>query len=306
MNNSPDISVIIPIYNTGALLQETINSVLNQTFKNFELLLINDGSNDLKTLEIINSQTDNRIKIINQINSGVAVSRNRGIAEAKGQYLAFLDHDDLFLPEKLTNLKSIMDKDSEIIMTYSSIIPFGDLSKPLFKLPIVQNLTPSHLISRNYIYSMSCVMCRKNLIEKYQINFDNACVPCDDWDFHIQCAIHGKIICADKPLIQYRLHADNQSNDLIKMYVAGNHVIRKNLQKLPQIAESSNFSKRQLRKSIFKTLSIHYYGLAYQYIFVHHNLLKGAYNLLKTYRYAPFSFKISKYIFKKLNEKLQK
>ena len=146
MNNVPEISVVIPVFNTGKILQQTIDSVLSQTFENFELLLINDGSSDDDTLEILRSQVDSRIRVITQINGGVASARNRGISEAIGQYIAFLDHDDLFLPEKLAELKSILDKDSKMIMAYSSIIPFGDLTKTIFDLPPIHNLDILQLI----------------------------------------------------------------------------------------------------------------------------------------------------------------
>ena len=84
MNNVPEISVVIPVFNTGKILQQTIDSVLSQTFENFELLLINDGSSDDDTLEILRSQVDSRIRVITQINGGVASARNRGISEAIG------------------------------------------------------------------------------------------------------------------------------------------------------------------------------------------------------------------------------
>ena len=306
MNNSPDISVVIPVYNTGKILQETINSVLNQTFKNFELLLINDGSNDFETLEVINSQTDDRIKIINQINSGVAASRNRGIDEAKGKYIAFLDHDDLFLPDKLTVLKAIMDQDSEIIMAYSSIIPFGDLSKPIFDLPPIHNLNVVQLIYKNHIYSMSCIMVRKDLIKKYQICCDKICVPCDDWDFHLQCAMHGKIECSETPLIKYRLHQNNQSNDLFKMVFAGNIVSQKILKNIPHIAQVSGFSEKLLRKNAFHAMANHYYVLAYQYLIINRDYFTGIYYIIKTIRCEPFAFRLTKSIIKKIKAKLIK
>lgn len=89
------ISIIIPVYNTGEILRRTINNVLNQTMRDFELILVNDGSTD-NSLSICNeySKKDSRIVVINKKNSGICNSRNRGIKEAKGEYIAFLDHDD--------------------------------------------------------------------------------------------------------------------------------------------------------------------------------------------------------------------
>ncbi len=95
------ISIIIPVYNAEKFLDETINTVLNQTYKNFELILVNDGSKD-KSVGVIKKYNDKRIKLIdNKNNKGAALSRNDGIRKAKGRYICFLDADDLWNKEKL-------------------------------------------------------------------------------------------------------------------------------------------------------------------------------------------------------------
>lgn len=101
MTDHPAISVIIPAYNAANSLEEAVSSVLAQSFENFEVIIVNDGSAD-KTPEIINALTDNRIRAIHHPgNQGAAAARNSGIAAARGHYVAFLDADDLWLPEKL-------------------------------------------------------------------------------------------------------------------------------------------------------------------------------------------------------------
>ena len=121
-----EISVIIPVFNTGMILKNTIESVLDQTFTDFELIIVDDGSTDSTTAGVLNCQTDRRIRIIHQENSGVAAARNRGIREARGRYIAFLDHDDLYLPEKLEVLKSLLDETADAVLAYSPVIPFGE------------------------------------------------------------------------------------------------------------------------------------------------------------------------------------
>ena len=208
------------------------------------------------------------------------------------------------MPEKLAELKSILDKDSKMIMAYSSIIPFGDLTKTIFDLPPIHNLDILQLIYKNRIYSMSCVMVRRDLINKYQISFDSTCVPCDDWDFHLQCAMRGRIDCADKPLIKYRLYANNQSNDLFKMSDAGRMVSQKILKNITRIAEISGVPLKQLQKNVFHALANHYYGLAYQNLIIKHKYGRGIYFLCKTFRYEPFSFRLTKSIIKIIKRKL--
>ncbi len=99
----PSISVIVPLYNKEAYIAKTLDSVLNQTYQNYEILIINDGSTD-KSTDIINTYTDTRIHLVNQENKGVAAARNLGIEIAKSELIAFLDADDEWLPEYLETI----------------------------------------------------------------------------------------------------------------------------------------------------------------------------------------------------------
>jgi glycosyltransferase involved in cell wall biosynthesis len=105
---TPKISVILPVYNAQSYLRESIDSILNQSFQDFELIMINDGSTD-SSLSIMESYTDQRIRIINQTNAGLPVSLNRAIAQAQGQYLARQDADDICLPERLAKQFAYLD-----------------------------------------------------------------------------------------------------------------------------------------------------------------------------------------------------
>lgn len=101
--HKPFFSVVIPLYNKQNHVKETIESVLSQTFQNFEILVVNDGSIDY-SVQIVESIKDNKIRIINQENQGVSIARNTGIKEANAQYIAFLDADDLWLPNFLETI----------------------------------------------------------------------------------------------------------------------------------------------------------------------------------------------------------
>ena len=96
----PKVSVIIPTYNAMTYLPETVESVLRQTYSNFELLIIDDGSSD-QTVQWVSQLVDSRVRLISQENQGASVARNTGIAHAQGEYVAFLDADDLWEPTKL-------------------------------------------------------------------------------------------------------------------------------------------------------------------------------------------------------------
>ncbi|WRH68471.1 MAG: glycosyltransferase family A protein [Planktothrix sp. GU0601_MAG3] len=112
------ISVVIPAYNAENTIQETINSVLNQTFEDFEIIVINDGSTD-STLNIVSGINAPRIKIFSYPNSGAAVSRNRGFAVATGEYIALLDADDLWTPNKLESQYQALQTNPQAAVAYS-------------------------------------------------------------------------------------------------------------------------------------------------------------------------------------------
>ena len=110
------VSIIMPSYNTGKFIKETINSVLNQTYNNWELIIVDDCSTD-DTEEIVNAIKDNRIKFLkNSTNSGAAISRNKAIKEAKGKWIAFLDSDDLWKKEKIEKQIKFMKKNNDYAM----------------------------------------------------------------------------------------------------------------------------------------------------------------------------------------------
>ena len=301
----PEISVVIPVYNTGKILQETIDSVLDQTFENFELIIIDDGSTDPETLNILKVQSDRRIRLIRQQNSVVAYARNRGIAEARGNYIAFLYHDDLFLPEKLMTAKKIMEENPECITVYSGIIPCGEPDGNILHLPETEVPDFAALLERNLIYSMSCVMIRRQFSENHRISFDPVCAPCDDWDFHLQCALHGKICRMPHPMTQYRFHSGNQSKNQIKMYLAGIKVIRKYYKKIRELVRISGLSYPVLRRKICYALSEHYYGLAFQFL-INKNFKAVLQNVLSAFFYRPFSAKVPCFIWKKIVGKFRR
>ena len=121
LNRVVDISIIIPIYNGDRFLSETIDSVLSQTYKNFEIIIVDDGSTD-NTYQVLShyiERFDPRVQYSYQKNQGVATARNKGFALARGQYIAFLDQDDVYLPQKLEKQVAIFVRYPEIGIVHS-------------------------------------------------------------------------------------------------------------------------------------------------------------------------------------------
>lgn len=129
MTTIPAISVVIPLYNKGLYIQRAIKSVLNQTYKNFELIVVDDGSTDGGD-QIVEGLADPRIRLIRQENGGVSAARNRGIAEAKAELVAFLDADDEWLPEKLQLQFDFLERYPDIKWTAGAFIQYRD-DKPV-------------------------------------------------------------------------------------------------------------------------------------------------------------------------------
>lgn len=124
------VSIIMPSWNTGKFISESIHSVLNQTYTNWELLIVDDCSTD-NTNDVVNTFSDNRIKYFkNEKNSGAALTRNRAIKEARGEWIAFLDSDDLWKPEKLEKQINFMKKNN-YSFTYHEYVKIDEDSNPL-------------------------------------------------------------------------------------------------------------------------------------------------------------------------------
>ncbi|NPA53714.1 MAG: glycosyltransferase family 2 protein [Aquificae bacterium] len=162
------VSIITPSYKSKKFIKKTIESVLNQTYKNWEMIIVDDCSPD-KSNEIIQEyiKKDNRIKLIKlSKNSGPAVARNTAIKEAKGRYIAFLDADDLWLPEKLEKQISFMEE-KNLPMTYSSYYMIDEEDNPVGEYIVEPVLTYKKLLKRNMVGCLTGIYDTKKLGKVY-------------------------------------------------------------------------------------------------------------------------------------------
>jgi glycosyltransferase involved in cell wall biosynthesis len=231
------VSVVIPVYNRGARLRATIDSVLTQTiFDCCEIILVNDGSTD-ETRQILEYSygQHSQIKIIHQSNSGVAEARNRGLKEACGEYVAFLDHDDIWLPEKLElQLEAFRGrpKTGVVYCCWIEVNETGVLVADDQQLIRSSHWQPktgrvfNDLIPRNLIVSMSVPLIRTRLVREIG-GFDPKTAPSDDWDLWLRlarCCEFGYVPCE---LVIYVRHGSQQSNDSIIMWRSMQRVLVK-------------------------------------------------------------------------------
>lgn len=212
--NKIKVSVIIPAYNAETFLSRTIQSALNQTFRDFELIIVDDGSTD-NTKEIVRKfQVNNsQIKYFLKENSGgPAGPKNLGLKKSKGKFIAFLDHDDEWLPEKLEeqveSFENSTDSKLGIIICYPVLVHSN--KKKIFEIPSLEEETFKKILLGNFIYSCSGVMIKKEVIEKVGY-FDEKLKYADDWDMWIRIIFRYNLSIIKKPLFYHHIRGENVS-----------------------------------------------------------------------------------------------
>ena len=209
MNNL--VSVIMPVYNAEAFVAEAIDSVLAQTYPRWELIVIDDGSTDASP-EVLNRYTDPRIVTIRQQNKGEGGARNTGLDRARGEYIGFLDADDVFLPTALTNLVGYLRQHDEVDVAIADGYYCDEVLRPLRRLSecrprIYEGMILEPLLLSPLVVSVPvCMMARKSSIDASQVRFDETLRYGVDWDFWIQLARQARYGSLPELTGLYRLH----------------------------------------------------------------------------------------------------
>ena len=214
----PEISIIIPAYNAESTLIETIESVLQQTFIDFEILVINDGSQD-RTKPLAEAISDPRLQVFTYPNGGVCAARNRGISLAKGKYIAFLDADDLWTRDKLELQWAALQEHPQAGVAYSSTCVMNMNSHqgfptfhPSLKAEWGEKVYEKLLV-QNFIHSGSNPLIRQEAIAGVG-EFDFACGSAADWDYWLRLAKNWPFVAVPQYQILYRRSPDSMSLDV--------------------------------------------------------------------------------------------
>jgi len=197
------LTVVMPVYNGEKYLQEAIDSVLAQTFEDFELLVIDDASKD-HSVEIIQSYTDPRIRLVrNPVNSGVAHVRNLGLQEAKGEFLAWMDCDDLIDPKKFQIQIDFLRKKPKVGICGTWLTRFGEGRSILSKSPTDPGLIKATLIFYPSVWNATA-MFRMEFIRKAQLQYDTRLAVAEDYNFYFDASFHFPIENISESLYFYR------------------------------------------------------------------------------------------------------
>ncbi len=209
------ITVIIPTYNRERFLSRTVTSVLNQSFSDFELVVVDDGSTD-NTKKIIEGfqKKDSRIKYIWQKNSGgPARPKNEGIKKAKGKYIAFLDSDDEWFPEKLEKQLSLITETKNVGIVRCNFWEISNGKKKKINIAKKTENYFSKILEKCFIRSSSSVMVPSYVIKKIGF-FDESFRLADDWDMWIRILKRYNFDFVEEPLFNYYVHSQNISGDI--------------------------------------------------------------------------------------------
>ncbi len=207
----PLISIIIPVYNGESTIQETICSIWAQTFQDYELIVVNDGSTD-STLSILQTYTDPRLRVISTTNQGLAATRNVGIKHALGKYISFIDADDLWTPDKLeSQLDALLKDTTGASVAYSWTSPFeeGIVYSP--NQTRICGYVYEYLLLENFIASGSNILVEKALIDEVG-GFDEELRYCEDWEFYLRLAAVSPFVVVPRGQILYRITSTSMSS----------------------------------------------------------------------------------------------
>ncbi|MBI4834400.1 MAG: glycosyltransferase [Planctomycetes bacterium] len=205
----PKISVVIAAYNNGKFLPEVLESIFSQTEKNFEIIVVDDASED-NTQEIMQQYRNRVVYVRLAANGGSAIAWNKAIELAKGEYIVLAAADDVWMPDRLELQAKVLDEKPEISLVYGKCITVDEKGNPL-KEDIIHKTHPAgkvflELFSRDNFMPASTVMFRKALLAKSGM-LDSAFRLCQDYDFYMRLARYSEAAFVDKVLVKYRKHA---------------------------------------------------------------------------------------------------
>lgn len=259
---SPRVSVIIPTYNRSQALRATVESVLAQTFADWELIIVDDGSTD-DTLEVARSFTDQRVTVCTQANARHSAARNNGLGRARGELVAFLDHDDRWVPHKLERQVDYLDAHPDCVLVYGrweGIDEEGRPQGPGKDFSFAGNVTRELLTVHNFVHSMSMPLMRTAQVRQVG-GFRAEMDICDDLDLFLRLSRLGPFGFIPEVLLQYNVGIPGQqSRDMSRGCMSLYRCITRGLAEEPSLTPSERAS---IRRDLAATVSHELRSLAW-------------------------------------------
>ena len=246
MKLTPKVSVLLPVYNAQNFVKEAIDSILLQTFSDFELIIINDGSTD-NSSKIINEFRDERITIINHDgNKGLIYTLNEGLDLSRGTYIVRMDADDFSLPERLSLQVSFMDDNSDVVVCGGQMIDY-DGKLQLSENPIVKDEVKASLLF-SCVISHPTVIIRNEIFKKEKFCYDKKYIHSEDYELWSRVIKNYKVSNLKDVILKYRIHKNQVSQKFSKVQIEGVRECQK-LQ-LTQLGINPTIEKLNLHNSL--------------------------------------------------------
>lgn len=242
MSDSPKVTVVVPAYNVGSYMRQSLESLERQSLQSFEVIIVNDGSTD-NTESIAQEfcDRDRRFKVLTKTNGGLSSARNAGIRHAQSNYIAMLDGDDLYEPDKLASHVRHLDRDRQIGVVYSASKVIREDGRPTFMTlsgrPLSSNLVFS-LLCKNFFGHGSNAVFRREIFEQVG-EFDETLRSSEDIDFWLRIASDGRwsFYREPKPLSCYRVRPAGLSFNIVQMQSSHERVLQSAYQRSPKQIE---------------------------------------------------------------------
>jgi len=236
MNGKPKVSVIMTVYNEQEHIKKSVTSVLNQTYEDFELVIVNDGSND-RTREILENEfNDRRMKIFNQENKGRVKALNQALKLSMGKYIAILDADDYCLPERLEKQVEFLDRNPDVGAVGTAYYRYDEIrrEKWIRKYP-TENEKIKKEMSKYMPLAHSSVMIRRYCLNKIG-NYDEEFDTLQDMELLIRIAKKFKLANLDEPLIIRNIRSDSFFHRSFKQSYRNRLLVRLNLKAIKELS----------------------------------------------------------------------
>jgi glycosyltransferase involved in cell wall biosynthesis len=241
----PKVSVVIPSYNSARFVGEAIESVLAQTYVDLEIIVVDDGSTD-DTHDVVARFTDPRVRYVYQDNRERSAARNTGIRAAQGEYVAFLDADDLWRAEKLARQVGLLDAHPEVGLVYCGALLMEN--DRVFDEETCSYrgwvLRPLLLVGNIVAGSLSSAMVRRGCFDRAGL-FDETFSACEDWDMWVRIALHYPLDFVPMPLVKCRVHSSN-SQKQARMMVPGTERFFEKLLAAPELQDEIRPIRRRV------------------------------------------------------------
>lgn len=228
--NFPKITVLMPVFNCELYIQDAVESILNQSYKDFELLIIDDASTD-QTVSIVKKFNDLRIQIIEKpLNTGYTNSLNYGLTLARGEYIARMDGDDISLPDRFAKQVAFLDANPEVVLCGTSYKILGNDKH--ISIPENHEEIKLYLLIGNCI-AHPTVMLRKKVLDEFSMVYDTTKEPSEDYDLWVRLLSFGKLYNLQTVLLEYRIYntqvsrkraEEQKKNEMLTRFQLFNHL----------------------------------------------------------------------------------